>query len=161
MFISIAIFALSCQSNNRQEDKEDYQFYYYPEKNVYYDEDKKNFWYSLDGGKNWDSLVNPSGNNPGTLGESVVIRSLVYEVYKSNETHRNLYKGKLYNIFETDKPTASSAPEVTERKVVRKDKTETEPKPDEENQKKGLKRFLNKIFGKQNKKTKEADSLDQ
>lgn len=152
IFASIELFALSCQNSNVTKDKEGYEFYYYPEKNVYYSLEKKNFFYSLDGGKTWDSIVNPSGNDPGTLGEKVVIKSLAEDVYKSNETHRNLYKGKLYNITAGETGVALSAPEVTERKEAEKSKAESKPKAAEEKPKKGLKKFLNKIFGRHDKK---------
>ncbi len=89
MIGGLQLFALSCRNNKQDEKKDDYEFYYYPEKNVYYDVEKKNFFYSLDGGKTWDSTINPSGNDPGTLGKKVIIRSLG-EVYNDNETHRNL-----------------------------------------------------------------------
>lgn len=155
----IDLFALSCR-DMQEEEKEDYEFYYYPQKNVYYDVEKNNFYYSLNGGKTWDSITNTSGNDPGTLGKKVIIRSLVEEVYKDNETHRNLYKGKLYNFIYADTALASAAPEVNERKVIKKgNTTEVIPIPEEDKPKKGLKKFLNKIFGKHNKKTTEADSL--
>lgn len=155
----IEMFALAC-SGKQEEEKEDYEFYYYPQKNVYYDVDKNNFYYSLNGGKTWDSTTNTSGNDPGTLGKKVIIHSLVKQVYKDNETHRNLYKGKLYNFIYADTASASAAPEVTGRKVVKKSNTtEVIPIPEEDKTKKGLKKFLNKIFGKHDKKTTEADSL--
>lgn len=154
----IEMFALAC-SDMQEEEKEDYQFYYYPQKNVYYDVEKNYFYYSLNGGKTWDSTTNTSGNDPGTLGKKVIIRSLIEEVYKDNETHRILYKGKLYNFY-TDTALASAAREVTERKVVKKSNTtEVTPIPEKDKPKKGLKKFLKKIFGKHNKKTTEADSL--
>ena len=151
IMVSIELLALSCSNNINDEDKEDYEFYYYPEKNVYYDVEKKNFFYSLDGGKTWDSTINASGEDPGTLGGKVIIRSLVEDVYKNNETHRNLYKGKLYNIVNADTVLASTTPEVSERKQKKK---ETEIKPaEEEKPKKGIKKFLEKIFGKHKKKS--------
>jgi hypothetical protein len=151
IFVSVEILAISCQSNNLSEDKEGYEFYYYPAKNVYYNPEKKNFLYSLDGGKTWDSTMNPSGTDPGTLGEKVIIRSLAEDVYKSNETHRNLYKGKLYNFTAADTAYTSAAPEVTERKVEQKTRTDAKPLPEEEKPKKGLKKFLKKLFGKHKK----------
>lgn len=63
IMIVIDLFALSCR-DMQEEEKEDYEFYYYPQKNVYYDVEKNNFYYSLNGGKTWDSITNTSGNDP-------------------------------------------------------------------------------------------------
>ena len=150
MIGDLQLFALSCRDNKQEEKKDDYEFYYYPEKNVYYDVEKKNFFYSLDGGKTWDSTINPSGNDPGTLGKEVIIRSLG-EVYNDNETHRNLYNGKLYNIINLDTRQVTTAPEVSERKVQKKRTTAIIPRQ-EDKLKKGLKKFLDKIFAKRKKK---------
>lgn len=149
MVVSIQLFLLSCQSNNKQDEEEDYQFYYYPKKNVYYNVGKKNFLYSLDGGKTWDSLINSSDKEPATLGEKIIVYSSGNDVYKDNAAHRKLYNGRSYNIIGADTALATAAPEVTERKVQ---KRKTEVKPKEEEKVKGLKKFLNKIFGKKNKK---------
>lgn len=154
VIITIQLFALSCQ-NNKKGEKKDYKFYYYPQKNVYYDVEKKIFLYSINGAKTWDSVINTSGDDPGTLGEKVTIRSLVKEVYKKNETHRNLYKGKLYNIVSLETAVASAAPEVTERKVKRTRSKEVNPFSEEDKVIEGIKKFVNKIFGKHNKKQEE------
>ncbi len=161
MIVGISIFALSCGNNKQEEDKEGYEFYYYPQKNVYYNLEKKTFFYSFNGGKTWDSTISSPGKDPGTLGEKVIIYSDNNDVYKDNLAHRKKYNGRLYNIVNSDIALTPAAPEVTERKVVKKSSTaEVKPKPDEDKPKKGLKKFLNKIFGKHNKK-KATDSLDQ
>src|SRR5215210_4573559 len=152
IIVSIQLFASSCENNN---EKEDYKFYYYPKKNVYYDVKKGIFLYSINGGKTWDSVINTSGDDPGTLGEKFAIRSRVKEVYRKNETHRNLYKGKLYNVINLDTVVASAAPEVMERKVERTRTTEVKLPTEEDKVIKGIKKFLNKIFGKHNKKQEE------
>ena len=154
IIVSIHLFALSCQ-NNKENEKEDYKFYYYPEKNVYYDVEKKIFLYSINGGKTWDSVINTSGDDPGTLGEKVTIRSPVKEAYKKNETHRNLYKGKLYNIVSLETAVASAAPEVTERKIKTTKSKEVNPFAEEDKVIEGIKKFVNKIFGKHKKKQEE------
>lgn len=162
MIVCIPLFVLSCQSRNQQEEKEGYEFYYYPKKNVYYNVEKKNFFYSLDGGKTWDSIMSSSDKEPATLGEKIIIYSDYTNAYKDNPAHRKLYNGRLYNIVNAEIALTPGAPEVTERKAVKKTSTtEAEPKPEEDKPKKGLKKFLNKIFGKHNKKTTAADSLDQ
>lgn len=147
--VSIQLFFLSCQSNNNREEKENFEFYYFPKKNVYYNVEKKNFLYSLDGGKTWDSVLSVTDKEPQTLGEKIIVYSANSDVYKDNAAHRKLYNGVLFNIVNTDTSLASAVPEVTERKLK---KRKQEGKPDEDEPIKGLKKFLNKIFGKHNKK---------
>ncbi len=165
MLVSIQLFAVSCQNNNPQEEKENHEFYYYPQKNVYYDVEKKYFLYSLNGGKTWDSVMSSPDKEPATLGEKIIVYSVDNNVYKDNAAHRKSYNGRLYNITGADTAFASAAPEVTERKVQRKtvvvkpEQDEEKPMPEEVRQKKGLKKFLDKIFGKHNKISKAVDSL--
>lgn len=151
MVVSLQLFVVSCQNHDSQQDKEDYEFYYFPKKNVYYNVEKKNFLYSLDGGKTWDSVMSATDNEPATLGEKIIIYSDDNAVYKDNAAHRRWYNGRLYNIINADTARASAAPEVTERKVKKRKTTEVKPKPEEEKSEKGLKKFLNKIFGKHKK----------
>lgn len=154
IIVSIQLFALSC-GNNKEEEKESYKFYYYPRKNVYYNLEKKIFLYSINGGKTWDSVINTSDDDPKTLGEKVAIRSPVKEVYKKNETHRNLYKGKLFNIIGVETVVASAVPEVAERKVQRPRTKEVNPFAEEDKVIEGIKNFVNKILGKHKKKQEE------
>lgn len=159
MIVSLELLTLSCRNAIREEEKEDYEFYYYPEKNVYYDVEKKSFFYSLDGAKTWDSIMSTSNKEPATLGEKVIIYSPDNHIYKDNPGHRKLYNGNLYDI--PDGLSASAAPEVTERKITKKSVTGTKQKPAEDKPKRGLKKFLEKIFGKHDKKLKVEDSTHQ
>ncbi|WP_018613309.1 hypothetical protein [Segetibacter koreensis] len=149
--VSLQLFLVSCQSKNNQEEKENFEFYYFPKKNVYYNIEKKNFLYSLDGGKTWDSVVSISDKEPATLGEKIIVYSDDYNVYKDNPAHRKLYIGRLYNIISADTALAIAGPEVTERKVQKR-AAAVKPEQEEEKVVKGLKKFLNKIFGKHKKK---------
>jgi predicted glycosyltransferase len=144
---------MSCGTNNQQEENEGYQFYYYPQKNVYYEVEKKLFYYSLNGGKSWDSITSILNDEPATLGEKVIIYSADNNVYKDNAAHRKLYNGRLFNIVDPDTSFAAAVPEVSERKVQKKRTPEVKP---EEEPIRGLKKFLNKLFGKHHKK-KEDD----
>ena len=147
------LFVVSCQSSGSQDVNEENQFYYYPQKNVYFDVDKKTFFYSLDGAKSWDSITNAADKEPATLGEKIIVYSEDSKVYKDNAAHRKLYNGKLINIIDADTAFASALPEVTERKLQKK-KTDDE-KLEEDEPIKGLNKFLNKLFGKHNKKKQE------
>jgi deoxyxylulose-5-phosphate synthase len=153
MVMSIGLFALSCQSSGSQEVNEEYQFYYYPQKNVYFDVEKKSFYYSLNGGKSWDSLASTSDQEPLTLGDKIIVYSADNRVYKDNAAHRKLYNGRLINIADADTSFVSAMPEVAARKLP---KRKTAQDTLEENEPiKGLTKFLYKIFGKHNKKKEE------
>jgi len=147
--VNIQLFLVSCETNNQQQENEGYQFYYYPHKNVYYEVEKKLFYYSLNAGKSWDSVITVLNNEPATLGEKVIIYSADKNVYKDNAAHRKLYNGRLFNIIDADTSFASPVPDVTERKVQKK---RTRDVKSEEEPITGLEKFLNKIFGKHHKK---------
>jgi hypothetical protein len=141
----LLFFNLACGSNKV---KEQHQYYYYPQKNVYFDPLKKEFWYSLNGAKSWNRFSDSNTVEPTTLGAKVLISSTDSEVYKNNESHRKLYAGALLTINVSDTIDASPKPEVADRSVVQKKKATTRKKPVEQKPKKGLGKFINKIFGK-------------
>ncbi|GEO09457.1 hypothetical protein [Segetibacter aerophilus] len=141
----LLFFNVACISNRA---KEQHQYYYYPQKNVYYDPVKKNFWYSLNGARSWNKFSDSNAVEPVALGAKVLISSTDSEVYKNNESHRKLYSGALLAINVTDTTGASPGPEVAGRTVVQKKKITARKKPVEQKPKKGLGKFINKIFGK-------------
>ncbi|MCW3081413.1 hypothetical protein [Segetibacter sp.] len=143
--ISILLFFFVACGSDKSDVKP--QFYYYPNKNVYYDSLKKNFWFSLNGGKSWNRFTDSTGSEPKTLGSKVAVYTEDSEVYKNNESHRKLYAGKLYSISVVDTST-STGPEVAERKVVEEGRATTRKKSAVKKSKKGIGKFLNKIFGK-------------
>lgn len=154
--LSITTFFFACTGYNKKE-QETFEFYYYPNKNVYYDLEKKKFFYSLDGAKTWYSLINFSGKEPSNLGEKVMINSPDSSIFKDNENHRRLYAGRLFGINKTDSSSLLGGPEVSERKVIAKPKTDIAGEETatevEIKAKKGIRKFFDKIFGKHKKKT--------
>lgn len=75
-----------------------YTFYYYPEWNAYYDVHYKNYIYSIDGGKTWDTITNSSENVANTLGERIVLHSTSPEIWTENAVHRDKYGGTLNDL---------------------------------------------------------------
>lgn len=75
-----------------------YTFYYYPEWNAYYDVSNKNYIYSIDGGKTWDTITNSSNAVTNTLGEKIVLHSNSPEIWMENTQHRNEYGGTLNDL---------------------------------------------------------------
>jgi hypothetical protein len=91
---------------------------------------------------------------PATLGEKVVLASNTDSVWKENDTHRKTYSGKLYKIIDDSENISPVATVVSERKVVEKaikTKAKGKGRKDEPQEKKRLKKFLNKIFGKRDR----------
>ena len=152
--VNIALLLFSCKGNGKKDERETFEFYYYPNKNVYYDVEKKKFFYSLDGAKTWNSFIDISDREPSALGEKVVINSPDSVIFRDNENHRRLYAGKLYRINNSDVNVAANVPEVSERKIISKPKSAT-PGDDAEvdsTVKKGIRKLFDKIFGKHHKK---------
>lgn len=75
-----------------------YTFYYYPEWNAYYDVRHKNYIYSIDGGKNWDTITNSSNGVADILGEKIVLHSRSADVWLDNARHRADYGGTLNDL---------------------------------------------------------------
>lgn len=143
----LLFFSLSCKSDPH---KGQLQFYYYPEKNLYYDSVKNEFWYSLNGAKNWNAFANTNNNPPASLGPHVVIFTTKADIYKDNESHRKLYGGKLFaiKVVDTSLAATTAAPEAAERTVIEKRKvTPTKTRPADKS-KNGIGKFIEKIFGK-------------
>ena len=134
-----------------EQPKVDLQFNYYPEKNVYYDSLKKDFWYTLDGAKTWNKFTDPAISDPSNLGRKVIIHATDSQVYKENENHRKLHAGKLFAIRNGDTATSivSNGPEVVERVGIQKKRVVTNRRAAATKPKNGIGKFINKIFGKQ------------
>ncbi len=148
--ISIAFLTLQISCNSGKQ-KQEVKFYYYPRTNVYFDVDKKNYIYSLDGGRSWGIINNSIDKEPATLGKRVVIYSPTDSIWKENESHRRQYAGTLYNIVR-EANMASTAGVVTERKTASKSvrlKTIRRKAPAQKPEKK--RNFFEKIFGKNKK----------
>ena len=96
LVIMVAIGAIVVFSNklfNRQN-----TFYYYPEWNAYYDTYHKNYIYSIDGGKTWDTITNSSNKIAQTLGKKIVLHSNSDNIWLDNSKHRSLYGGELNDL---------------------------------------------------------------
>ena len=138
----------SCKNNNEEKLSE---YYYYPSTNMYFDVAKNNYIFSLDGSKTWDTIDATTQNEGVALGEKLVIKAWPDSLLINNEVHRKTYGGLLYDVLDGDTSEVSATEVVTEKVVKAKPlKKEGEEKP-----KKGLGKFLSKIFGKKNKNKKD------
>lgn len=147
IFVNLLFFSVAC---NRDSHKGELEFYYYPEKNVYYDPVKKDFWYSVNGTKSWSTFTNSNNSEPATIGKRVVIYSATADVFKDNENHRKLYAGKLYAIGTEDTTTAIVGPEATERNAEVQKRKSTVKRRVYRKSKNSIGKFIDKIFRKRN-----------
>lgn len=142
--IYLVTFLFACNNNSNSDS---YRFYYYPDKNVYYDVSNQRFLYSLDGTKTWKSYVGAGTAEVPALGERIEVTSPDSLVYNDNEEHRRLYSGRLIDLGLLTAATAASAPEVSERKIAVKRKPVAKARGNDK-PKKGIGKFLDKLFGK-------------
>ena len=144
LFIFLLNFMMFAACNNAAQKQS--EFYYYPARNVYYDVANSLYFYSLDGGKTWDSLYVKTNSEPSTLGNKQIIYSNVSEIWKNNEAHINQYGGKLFSLNDGDS-TNSQSSLAADRKIKK-----AKPKvvvPDKKPEKKPG--FFQRLFGKKNK----------
>jgi hypothetical protein len=143
LFLSLVICgAIICSCNNITQ--KNFEFFYYPSKNVYYDVTNSLYLYSLDGGKTWDSLSVKAAKEPATLGSKQIIYASTPEVWKDNQQHINQYNGRAINITDSD---SSSKNNLAADRKIRKPKaaiTITNKQPEK---KPG---FFKRLFGKKN-----------
>lgn len=143
---------LSCKSNKSQLPED--TFYYFPEKNIYYDINRSNYYYSLDSAKSWDSLAFDGKDFGSALGTKIPVSRPDNVPWAKNDSHRRAYKGVLINLVNSQ--TLLLAKEDSLRRMP--PVAVTKPRPlevkeiAEEAPKKGLKRFFNRLFGKKKPK---------
>ncbi len=150
MAVSLPLFVLlSCNFGNAEKQRE---FYYYPEKNVYYNVAKSVYLYSVDGAKTWQAIAaNTNETNNTTLGQKIVIYSSSDSIWLDNTAHRGAAGGKLYNIA-TPANEDTSTGWVKEKKVIKKPVV-VKTQKNKDKPKKGIGKFFEKLFGKQKKDT--------
>jgi hypothetical protein len=141
LFICCAII-LSCNNATQKE----FEFYYYPARNVYYDITNNLYLYSLDGGKTWDSVSTYTNKEPAILGSKQIIYSTTPYIWKDNKAHVSQYKGQVINITGNDSSLVQNylVAERKIKKVIQPLVTEQDKKPEK---KPG---FFKRLFGQKN-----------
>jgi hypothetical protein len=152
-FLYYYLVMLACFVSGCKQTPEDtsLEYYYFPKSNMYYSVSSKLYYFSLDGGKNWDTLSNDVAADSSMLGEKVIIYAPNDSIWVDNEAHRTAYKGSLYDLYDADtlQPVVGT---VSEKPVVKKRTVKKPVVEEEETKKKGLKKFFHKIFGKKKDK---------
>lgn len=121
------------------------EFFYYPLRNVYYDVTNSLYFYSLDGGKTWDSLNTRTNKDPSTLGAKQIIYSTTPDIWKDNAIHIKQYNGQAINVTGYDS-SLSQADLAADRKIKKTKATVTNTDSGKE-KKPG---FFKRLFGKKN-----------
>jgi hypothetical protein len=96
-----------------------YTYYYYPEWNAYYDVAHKNYIYSIDGGKTWDTITNSSNEVANTLGKKVTLHSSSAEIWLNNAEHRQHYGGTLNDLVGGFLKTGEDKRTITKKNLVK------------------------------------------
>lgn len=139
-FIVFYVMLSACDLITQQE----YEFYYYPSRNVYYDVARKEYIYSLDGGQTWDSSLAFTDKEPATLGAKQILHSQSPNIWLNNTQHLQQYNGQAINILIND--TALRQDFVAERKLKK-----TTPAVTQKNEPEKKPGFFKRLFGKKNK----------
>ena len=142
---------ITCQVACKPGDSPDiHQVDYYPKRNVYFDRARNFYFYSVNGGKSWDSFEAVYDTDTLLLGKRVTVKSTRADFYRDNASHRKIYHGVAYTLYQPGEPAGSMAL-VTERKLPKKTVVTNESKDGEPEKRRGLKKFFSKIFGKKKK----------
>ncbi|CAN5707846.1 hypothetical protein BH11BAC3_BH11BAC3_30170 [soil metagenome] len=160
IFSALAMLAatgFSCKQNMLS--KED-GFYYFPEKNIYYDEGKTTYYYSLNGGKSWDSTKQAGNNDIAVLGAKVSLTRPEQHPWANNDSDLIAYHGVSLNVINARTnllATEDSLSRIKPEIIPEPQQDPTVVQDDEENNppKKGLRKFFDKIFGKKKPKSEE------
>lgn len=146
IFITFTAFCSCKDSSNK-----DSTIFYYPKANVYLDADAGRYYYSVDGASTWDSMV-AIGAPPAGLGERKLIEDAPANFWLANATHRQEYAGNLYAIAPANPDSNNGTEtEIFEKKV---EPFNAAGKIESGNVKPKKQNFLQRLFGKKNKKQK-------
>jgi hypothetical protein len=125
------------------------KYYYYPKANVYFDSVNRDYIFLGSDGATWTSGKEIPAAMHSMMDKSVLLDTFSQPVWKDNQNHRLIYSAVLYR---SPNDTVEKKPEpVVQKPTVTADTVE------QKKEKKGLRKFLDKLFGKK-KKDKEAES---
>ena len=157
LFLSLIISVLSCKSSGGASPEA--VIFYYPQKNIYYDSQRANYYYSLNGGTTWDSLTFIATTFGEALGPRVLIPKTSDSSWLDNVSHRKQYHGVALNIINDYTIALSKADRVNKLKAIVKAETQpvAEGQKAEPAAEKGLKKLFHKIFGKKKKPAEDKE----
>ena len=132
------------------------QYYYYPRANVYFDSANKDYLFLSTDSTNWLSAKQIPAVVHQLMDKGVHLQNPPDPVWKDNATHRLVYSAVLYATHN----------DTVAKKVVKPARKPVVPVADSvdtiaKKERKGLGKFLDKIFGRNKKKKEGADSSKQ
>ena len=122
------------------------KYFYYPKANVYFDTVNKDYLF-LGGDGKWVTEKQIPAVVQAMMDKHVLLDTFSQPVWKDNENHRLVYSAALYA---SPKDTVDEVPEP----VVLKPAT---PEPEVKKEKKGLRRFLDKLFSRKKKEEEKKE----
>lgn len=146
----ICLSVLSC-SNNKAEQTAPASpspiYYFYPKANVYFDTVNRDYVFLGSDGRTWTSEKEIPAAMQSMMDKSVLLDSFSSPVWKDNQNHRLIYSAVLY----------ASPEDTIERKPEPPPVAQAPDNGDsgEKKEKKGLRKFLDKLFGKKKKEKEE------
>lgn len=151
LLIFIVFFASACNNTKTEKVNEatpsPSKYYYYPKANVYFDTVNKDYVFLSGDNNTWTTGKQIPAAMQSMMDKSILLDTFSQPVWKDNENHRLIYSAVLY-----------ASPTDTIEKVLPKPVVQSPVSGDtakEKKEKKGLRKFLDKIFGK--KKNKQND----
>lgn len=121
-------------------------YYFYPKANVYFDTVNKDYLFLGGDGSTWASGKAIPAAMQSMMDKSVLLDTFSQPVWKDNQNHRLIYSAALYAKPEDTIERKPPPPPVVPKPVdtVKKEK-------------KGLGKFLDKLFGKKKKKEEKKE----
>jgi len=150
--LAIAFFCFAC-GNNKAETAAappPPKYYFYPQANVYFDTVNQDYLFLTNEGKTWTSARQIPDVVQSMMDKSVLIDSPAAPVWKDNANHKLVYSALLY--ASPNDTVERKEPVVVVKKPVNSDSVK---------KKKGLGKFLDKIFGRKKKAKQEDEKKNQ
>lgn len=155
-FFVLLLFFVACNNEQKKEEKKAAglppAYYFFPRANVYFDSANKDYLFLANDGKTWQSAKQIPNIVQGLMDKSVLIVTPSNPVWKDNEQHRLLYSSLLYAM-----PSDTVAKKLPPKPVVKVQDTIAVAK--EKKERKGLRKFVDKIFGIFKKDRKKKDTM--
>lgn len=146
------IFCFACNDNKAEKaviQPTPPKYYFFPKANVYFDTVNKDYVFVGTDGKTWVSGKQIPAVMQSMMDKRIVIDSPSMPVWEDNENHKLVYSALLY--VSPNDTVQKKAPVVL--KPVNTDSIKKE--------KKGLGKFLDKLFGRKKKDKAEEDKKNQ
>ena len=147
------LILLACNNEKKEEKKPvtlPPQYYYYPRANVYFDSANKDYLFVTTDGKTWQTAKQIPNVVQGLMDKGIFIPNPSQPVWKDNEQHKLIYSSVLYAV--PGDTVAKKEPPKPEIKAP--DTLVVKEKKD----RKGLRKFVDKIFSIFKKDKKKEDT---